>query len=138
MGREDLLDSVEFMNPGWRIENNDKVDAVVANWAANIPINEIISRLDEADITCGPIRKIDDVVAWEQLRVRDMLQPVRNPHLPAAAGPLAAGFPLKFSAAQAIHDPRVPMPREHNTEIYEDLLKLTKEEIASLSKGGVV
>jgi formyl-CoA transferase len=138
MGRQDLLNSVEFMNPGWRIENNDKVDAVVARWVANMPIDEIIGRLDEADITCGPIRTIDDVVAWHQLRVRDMLQPVRNPHLPTAAGPLAAGFPLKFSEAEAVHDPRVPMPREHNAEIYEDLLKLSKEEVASLSEGGVV
>jgi CoA:oxalate CoA-transferase len=94
--------------------------------------------LDEADITCGPIRTIDDVVAWDQLRVRDMLQPVRNPHLPTAAGPLAAGFPLKFSEAEAVHDPRVPMPREHNAEIYEDLLKLSKEEVAFLRDGGVV
>ena len=103
-----------------------------------MPINEIISRLDEADITCGPIRTIDDVVSWDQLRARDMLQPVRNPHLPSAAGPLAAGFPLKFSEADAVHDPRVPMPREHNTEIYEGLLRLSKQEIAGLSKSGIV
>ena len=138
MGREDLLSSPEFMNPGWRIENNEKIDAVVAKWAASMPIERIIVLLDEADITCGPIRTIHDVVAWDQLRVRDMLQPVRNPHLPATAGPLAAGFPLKFSDAEAVHDPRVPMPREHNAEIYENLLKLSKEEVASLSEGGVV
>ncbi|MFX5506289.1 CoA transferase, partial [Acinetobacter baumannii] len=27
MGREDLLASRDFMDAGWRIENNDKVDA---------------------------------------------------------------------------------------------------------------
>jgi crotonobetainyl-CoA:carnitine CoA-transferase CaiB-like acyl-CoA transferase len=67
-----------------------------------------------------------------------MLQPVRNPHLPSAAGPLAAGFPLKFSEADAVHDPRVPMPREHNAEVYEDLLKLSKEKVAALRKSGIV
>ncbi len=83
----------EFMDPGWRIENNARVDAVVGHWAACLPVDEIIRLLDEADITCGPIRTIEDVVAWDQLRVRGMLKPVRNPHLPGAEGPLAAGFP---------------------------------------------
>ena len=138
MGREDLLSSPEFMNPGWRIENNAQVDAVVGQWAASLPIDDIIRRLDEADITCGPIRTIEDVVGWDQLRARDMLQPVRNPNIPSTAGPLAAGFPLKFSEADAFHDPRVPVPREHNAEVYEGLLKLSKEAIANLSKGGVV
>jgi formyl-CoA transferase len=138
IGREDLLCSPEFMNPGWRIENNTLVDAVVGQWAAGLPIDDIIRRLDEADITCGPIRTIEDVVSWDQLRARDMLQPVRNPNIPSAAGPLAAGFPLKFSEADAFHDPHVPLPREHNAEIYEGLLKLSKEAIANLSKGGVV
>ena len=63
---------------------------------------------------------------------------MRNPHLPTEAGPLAAGFPLKFSEAEAIYDPRVPMPREHNAEIYEGLLKLSKQEVSDLGKGGIV
>jgi CoA:oxalate CoA-transferase len=138
MGREDLLSSPEFMNPGWRIENNAEVDAVVGRWAAGLPIDDIIRRLDEADITCGPIRTIEDVVSWGQLRARDMLQPVRNPNIPSVAGPLAAAFPLKFSEADASHDPSVPVPREHNAEIYEGLLKLSKEEVENLRKGGVV
>ena len=66
------------MDTGWRIENNAKVDAVVGQWTADKPVSEIISRLDEVDITCGPIRTIDDVVAWDHLRARDMLEPVRQ------------------------------------------------------------
>jgi formyl-CoA transferase len=138
MRREDLLGVPEFMDPGWRIENNARVDAVVGHWAACLPVDEIIRLLDEADITCGPIRTIEDVVAWDQLRVRGMLKPVRNPHVPGAEGPLAAGFPLKFSEADATHDPRVPVPREHNAEIYEGLLKLSREQLAGLTRAGIV
>jgi CoA:oxalate CoA-transferase len=105
MGREDLLDSPDFMNPSWRIENNAKVDAVVAQWTEAKPMSEIIRLLDEADITCGPIRTVDDVVHWDHLRARNMLQPVLNPHYPSSAGPLAAGFPLKFSGADVVTTP---------------------------------
>jgi CoA:oxalate CoA-transferase len=138
MRRDDLLTSSDFMNPGWRIENNAEVDAVVERWTVDRSAAEILESLDEADITCGPIRTIDDVVAWDHLRSRGMLQPVLNPHFPGTAGPLAAGFPLKFSGAEVGHDPRVPMPRQHNTEIYEGLLKLSNDEVDALSKRGIV
>lgn len=138
MGREDLLGSRDFMNPGWRIENNAEVDAVVEQWTRDRSTDAIITDLDGADITCGPIRTIDEVVAWEHLRERGMLRPVRNPNVPSAAGPLAAGFPLKFSRATVGHADRVPMPREHNTEIYQGLLKLLPAEIDRLTKLGVL
>jgi CoA:oxalate CoA-transferase len=138
MRRDDLLTSIDFMNPGWRIENNAEVDAVVERWTVDRSVAEILQSLDEADITCGPIRTIDDVVAWDHLRSRGMLQPVLNPHFPETAGPLAAGFPLKFSGAEVGHDPRVPMPRQHNAEIYGGLLKLSNDEVDALSKRGIV
>ncbi|WP_204268288.1 CoA transferase, partial [Enterobacter roggenkampii] len=63
MGREDLTASRDFMDPGWRIENNDQVDAIVAHWTGSRPTAAIIADLDRAGITCGPIRTIEDVVA---------------------------------------------------------------------------
>ncbi|MBN8945365.1 MAG: CoA transferase [Rhizobiales bacterium] len=138
MGREDILGSRDFMDPGWRIENNDKVDAVVASWTRNRSTEIIITALDQAGITCGPIRTIDEVVAWDHLRQRGMFQPVRNPSLPSAAGPLAAGFPLKFSGATVGHDPRVPLPREHNGEIYGGRLGLSPADIERLAALGIV
>jgi CoA:oxalate CoA-transferase len=138
MGREDLLNSPDFMNPGWRIENNAKVDELVQQWTADKPIREIIGSLDAAEIPCGPIRTIDEVIAWDHLRSRNMLQPVVNPHCSSTAGPLAAGFPLKFSRAEVGHPSRVPLPREHNAEIYQGLLKLSNGEVEALAKRRVV
>jgi CoA:oxalate CoA-transferase len=138
MGRDDLLNSPDFMNPGWRIENNTKVDELVHQWTADKPIREIIRSLDAAEIPCGPIRTIDEVIAWDHLRSRNMLQPVVNPHCSSTAGPLAAGFPLKFSQSEVGHPSRVPLPREHNSEIYQGLLKFSNEEVEALAKRRVV
>jgi CoA:oxalate CoA-transferase len=138
MGREDLLNSPDFMNPGWRIENNAQVDELVQQWTADKPIREIIGSLDAADIPCGPIRTIHEVIAWDHLRSRNMLQPVVNPHCLSTTGPLAAGFPLKFSRAEVGHPSRVPLPREHNAEIYQGLLDLSNEEVEALAKRRVI
>jgi formyl-CoA transferase len=137
MKREDLLGSREFMSPGWRIENNAEVDAVVGQWTSTRCTDDIIAELDGADITCGPIRNMDEVVTWGHLRERGMFQPARNPNFPSADGPLAAGFPLKFSRATVGHDERVPMPREHNVEVYQGLLRLSPAEMDRLTKLGV-
>ena len=138
MGREDLLSSPDFMNPGWRIENNARVDELVQQWTDDKPIREIIGSLDAAEIPCGPIRTIDEVIAWDHLRSRNMLHSVVNPHCSSTAGPLAAGFPLKFSRAEVGHPPRVPLPREHNAEIYQGLLKLSNDEVEALAKRRVI
>jgi CoA:oxalate CoA-transferase len=138
MDREDLLSSPDFMNPGWRIENNARVDELVQQWTTDKPIREIIGRLDAGEIPCGPLRTMDEVIAWNHLRSRNMLQPVTNPHYSSTAGPLAAGFPLKFSRAEVGHTPHVPMPREHNSEILQGLLKLSSEEVEELAKRRVI
>ena len=78
------------------------------------------------------------MVRWDHLRTRNMLQPVANPYCPSEAGPLAAGFPLKFSGAEVGHDPRVPMPREHNAEVFEGLLKLPRDRLDDLTSRGLV
>lgn len=138
MGRQDLLGSRDFMSASWRIENNALVDAVVAQWTRSRSTGEIISLLDEADLTCSPIRNMDEVIAWDHLRQRGMLSPARNPSFPTLDGPLAAGFPIKFSRATVGHEQRVPMPREHNMEIYQGLLEMTPAEIDRLGKLGVL
>jgi crotonobetainyl-CoA:carnitine CoA-transferase CaiB-like acyl-CoA transferase len=136
--REDLTESREFMSPAWRIENNAAVDAVIEQWTGSRATSEIIELLDRASITCGPIRTIEEVIAWEHLHARNMLQPVRNPKLPNEKGPLAAGFPLKFSGADVGHEARVPMPGEHNHEIYRDLLSLSQDEVERLARQKVI
>lgn len=138
MGRRDLLDSPNFMNPGWRIANNSEVDAIVEQWTRQLDTEQVIAALDQVDITCGPIRSIEDVVNWAHLRERGMLEPVRNPNFPTVDGPLAAGFPLKFSGAHVGHEARVPLPSEHNFEIYAGLLNLSRPEIDRLTEKGVI
>jgi crotonobetainyl-CoA:carnitine CoA-transferase CaiB-like acyl-CoA transferase len=47
-------------------------------------------------------------------------------------------LPLKFSRGEVGHASRVPLPREHNAEIYQGLLKLSNEELEALAKRRVV
>ncbi len=138
MGRDDLLADTNFMNTGWRIANNAAVDEVVAGWTRTRNTADIVDDLAAREIPCSPIRDIGDVAAWPHLAERGLLQTLTHPGFPQLQGPLAPAFPLKFSGAFAGYDRPAPMPRQHNDEIYRDLLGLTDSEIEHLSAAGAI
>jgi len=138
MGRDDLVADADYMNSGWRIANNAAVDAVVEGWTRPRATAAIVDELGAREIPCSPIRDIGGVAAWPHLAARGLLETLTHPGFPQMQGPLAPAFPLKFSGAFAGYDRPAPMPRQHNDEIYRDLLGLTDSEIGRLSASGAI
>ena len=103
MGREDLRAHPDWSRVEWRILNNAQVDRLVGDWVARLTVRESIAKLREADVPCGAVRTAKEAVAWEQLRARNMVQPLCRPD-GTAAGVAAAGMPIKFSRSTAHHD----------------------------------
>jgi formyl-CoA transferase len=138
MGRQDLLTRNDFMSASWRIANNSQVDDVVSAWTRTLTVAEVIERLTRKEIPCSPIRDIEALVAWPHLRARGMLQELIHPAIPAANGPLAPAFPLKFSQAPTTYESAAPLSRQHNDEIYRCLLGMTEGELRGLVAEGVI
>jgi formyl-CoA transferase len=138
MGRQDLLESEDFMNTSWRIGNNAKVDEVVRAWTQGLTTQEIIDRLNARSVPCSPIRDIQDILAWPHMQARNMLLQLQHPAFPDLKGPVAAAFPLKFSDARTHYETPAPIPRAHNNEIYGAMLGLSEAEITDLAAKGVI
>jgi formyl-CoA transferase len=138
MGRQDLLESEDFMNTSWRIGNNAKVDEVVRAWTQGLTTQEIIDRLNARSVPCSPIRDIHDILAWPHMQARNMLLRLQHPAFPDLKGPVAAAFPLKFSDARTHYETPAPIPRAHNNEVYGAMLGLSDAEIANLTAKGVI
>ena len=125
------------MSTGWRIANNAKVDEIVGEWTRH-HTDEVVSQLTAREIPCSPIRDIREVAEWPHLRERGILQHLRHPRFPAATGPLAPAFPLKFSDSDADYRSSAPVTREHNDEIYRGVLGMSEHELRELSAEGVI
>lgn len=138
MGRDDLLQCPDHMSRGWRIANNDRVDALVRAWTEARDTAEAVAALDAREIPCGPIRRIDEVASWPHMVARRMLEPLVNPLAPQAGGAVAPAFPVKFSQAETSYTEQAPLPRFHNGEVFADILGLPPEELARLSQAGVI
>ena len=128
MGRSDLKDSPNHMDPGWRISNNGEIDAIVSEWTRGLTIAGIVERCTSRAIACSPIRDIRDLDRWEQLRHRGLLTRATHPDLPESKGPLAAGFPLKFSGGSISVTSPAASHAEHTREVIREWLGEDNEE----------
>lgn len=138
IGREDLADDPNWSSLDWRVANNEEVDALVGDWAATRTTAESVGIMLAAGGVASEIRGPRELAEWPHLRAREMYLALEHPTLGSLPDVGAPGFPLKFSAAATGYDAPAPLPRQHNREIYGELLGLDEAEIARLTATGVI
>lgn len=138
MDRLDLAQDDKFMNTGWRVANNALVDAIVSEWTLGRTTAEAIEALNRGDVAASPIRDIDDILAWEHLDARDMLQAVAHPTEMLEQRVIGAGFPIKMGRTHKGYTAPAPTLGQNNQEIYGGLLGLSGERIDDLKSRRVI
>ncbi len=138
MGREDLKSDPEFATGSDRLLINDRVDAVIAEWAALQDGDDVLARLREAGVVCSPINDIEDVKAWPHIRARGMVEDLVHPTLGALDGLGAAGFPIKFSGTETGYEGLPVLPGTNNREILGGLLGLDDAALEKLAEDGII
>ncbi|MDB5590614.1 CoA transferase [Enterovirga sp.] len=124
MERQDLLADPGFMAAGWRVAHAAEVNAVVEAWTRGLTTREVLAVLRQRDIPASPIRGIEDLMSWEHLRARDMVQEVAHPTVTPGRSAAAAGFPVKFSRSRAGYASAAPVLGQDNDEVYGSALGL--------------
>ncbi len=109
-------------------------DAVAA-WVVERTVDEVVELLVKAGIPVAPVHDLDDVLANEQARAREMFVKVEHPVLGETTLP---GFPIKFSETKGDMTTPAPLLGQHNVEVYSALLGLSEDEVEALRKEGVI
>jgi crotonobetainyl-CoA:carnitine CoA-transferase CaiB-like acyl-CoA transferase len=138
MGRSDLAQSETYMSTGWRVANNELIDAIVTEWTQTLTSAEAIEALNRGDIAASPIRNFSDLMQWKHLRERDMLQPLQHPTETLAGDVIGAGFPIKLGRTHKGYTEPAPSLGQNNAEIYEGLLGLSAGQIEELRNRQVI
>lgn len=137
MGHPELSADERFVDHRSRGRNQDELDAIISDWAAQYQPAEIIDKLSAAGVIAGPINTVADVVADPQMRARGMLvehhdeildRPVLGPGVVPALSKSPGGV---RSAAPS-------RPGQHNEEIYRGLLGMTAARVEQLRAEGVL
>jgi crotonobetainyl-CoA:carnitine CoA-transferase CaiB-like acyl-CoA transferase len=135
IGNPELLSDKAWYDASFRAHNIDVIDTVVNDFSLNHTRDEIVSACQSRGIPCTPVNNPSDVS--------------RDPHM------LARGFstevdhsvigkhkylapPYLLSKTPATVRRPAPLLGQHNTEVYQDELGLSLQEIQNLKKDNII
>ena len=138
------LDASEFANDHRfssytsRIENVDEARRIIQSQIGNLTLCEALTRLESADVPCGPVRSVSDVMNDQQFYNRGTLTPLRNAAMTEPVPGIGSGWPVQFSSGPLPEMPGAPVLGMHNQEILTKILSYSSEQITELESNGII
>ncbi|MGY3609464.1 MULTISPECIES: CaiB/BaiF CoA transferase family protein [unclassified Bradyrhizobium] len=134
IGRPDLGEDPTLANNDGRVRRNALLDAAVSDWTSQRTMEEILSRLDAADVPAGRIYSVADIVEDPHYAARDMILPTE---LPGGITVKMPGIAPKLSETPG--GVRWPGPTlgQHTDEVLTSL-GLNEEDVLQLRRSGAV
>ena len=126
-GLDDAKCDPDLLTGAGRITNKAKVYDIVCSALLAYPTDEVVRRLDERGVPCGPILAVDEVFEHPQTEEYRLKRTIQHPLI----GDLTlAGFPYDFASSSLEITRHPPLLGEQTDEILREL-GFTDEEINS-------
>jgi formyl-CoA transferase len=137
MGRPELSTDDRFATHVARGRNQDELDKIIGDWAAEKQPADIIDTLGAAGVIAGPINTVAEVVEDPQLRARGMLVEHFDERIDRAV--LGPGIvPILSETPGTVRNAGPARPGQHNDEVYLGLLGRSVAEVEALKSEGVI
>ncbi|MGJ6125600.1 CoA transferase [Mycolicibacterium sp. Y3] len=137
MGRPELAADDRFVNHVARGRNQDELDKIIGDWAAQRQPAEIIETLSQAGVISGPINTVAEVVTDPQLQARGMIADHWDERIERnVKGP--GVVPVLTESPGSVRNAGSARPGQHNDEVFGGLLGLSADQIAALQEEGVL
>jgi crotonobetainyl-CoA:carnitine CoA-transferase CaiB-like acyl-CoA transferase len=134
IGRPELAQDPRFLTNGDRMDNLQALTPLIAGALKARPSSEWIREFEAAGVPVGPVNKIGDMLADEQVKSRDMVVEVDH----ARAGRVKAlGHPIKFSDTRAEVKRGAPLLGQHTREVLTGLGYSASQIDALVGEGAV-
>jgi len=140
IARDDLGSDPALADNAGRVARVAEIDAAIADWAAQRPVDEVLQALEGADVPAGRIYTVADIAADPHYRARGMLQQVQLPGLPGLSEGRTLDVPgicPKLSATPGGHRRNAPALGQDSDAVLKEL-GLTDEQIGELRERGIV
>ncbi len=136
-GIPDVAKDERYAKNEARVRNRTEVSKIVADVMSKKPTTYWIDGLEKNKISCGPINKIDQVFADEQVQARGM--EIEMPHPAAGGKPVKLiGSPIKMSGTPVTYRAAPPMMGQHTDDVLKELLGLDAKAVAELRAKGAI
>ncbi|MCZ8381203.1 CoA transferase [Mycobacterium sp. CPCC 205372] len=137
MDRAELATDDRFADHVARGRNQDELDKIIGDWAAERQPGDIIDVLSAAGVIAGPINTVAEVVVDPQLLSRGMIAEHHDERIGRTV--LGPGIvPVLSESPGSIRSAGPSRPGRHNEEVYSGLLGRTAEQLDELRAEGVL
>lgn len=137
LGIPELSSKQDYINIDVRSLNRKTLFQQIETRTKEFKSEEIIERLNEAGIPCGPLYTIAEAMEDEQLEHLKMKCSIEH-HRLGTLSLMGQPFHLnRFTEASAVRT-LAPEHGEHTKEVLGEMLGLNDDDIAGLLKGGVI
>jgi formyl-CoA transferase len=133
-GRPDLITDPEWATPEKRLPKLKKCFEIIEQWAMTLDKLEVMRKLNEFDVPCGPILDMREIGAEQSLRDTGTVVEVDHPKRGKF---LTVGNPIKLSESPTEIKPS-PLLGEHTEEILKSIVGWSDAEIAAARQEGAV
>jgi formyl-CoA transferase len=134
-GCEHLADTPEFATNPQRVKHRNTLVPLLQEMVLTKTKNEWILALEKAGVPCGPINNFQEVFENEQVVARDLKMTM--PH-PSAGKVNLVRSPMRLSKTPVVEKRPPPLLGEHTSEILQESLGLSLEQIESLKNKGII
>ena len=134
-GNDGWADDPRFATIKARLENQDTLETLLAEWTSGMEAAEVVATLQSAGVPAAPVLDSAEVMADTHLRDRGFV--VEAEHPVAGRRPVL-GLPWASDGARG--DTLRPAPKfgEHNEWVLNELLQLTEEDYLRLHSSGAI
>jgi CoA:oxalate CoA-transferase len=135
MGKPELATDERFASAGARARNLAEVDRIVEQWTRTKTKRELFDIMAAADVFCGIVQELPEVMADEHLLARGMLREVDHP----ALGPMTIfASPVRLDGEPPASTSMSPALGADNDRVYRNELGLSVDEVAALRDRKVI
>jgi crotonobetainyl-CoA:carnitine CoA-transferase CaiB-like acyl-CoA transferase len=134
VGRPELTVDERFAGNASRVANRTALIAILAPVLEAYLRDELLARLLECGVPCGPINDMAQVFSDQQTRHRALAMPLRHA---SGADVTLVRSPLRFSASPVEHR-TPPLLGEHSEQVLAEELGLTDAQIRGLRERGIL
>ncbi|MBL8224285.1 MAG: CoA transferase [Chromatiales bacterium] len=134
MGRPDLADDPRMANNAGRVQHEKELDAAISAWTSSLDSSDVLAVLEKADVPCGPIYSVVDMLKDPHFNARGLFEQVQVNGAPLT---IPAMLPM-LTATPGRTDWPGPDIGQHNGEVLGGLLGLGDADLAALQRDGIV
>lgn len=136
LGKTEWADDPRFSKNSARVKNRAELCPAIQEILETKPAAHWLKQCADSDVPAGPVNRMDQVFAMDQIKARGMQIALQHDLAPEAIS--LVGSPLKLSETPVSYEKAPPVLGRDTKEVLENFLGMTADELMQLQASRII